>query len=146
MLSCDSYARILGLNPQPDATRPWVVFVGMRVHEKLSTELYSHYKVKTLLCDPPDLHTINTSFSSHFVFGKGAFQHPDTFHELWRVAKEGAHVIILRGLHVGGAVEKAPDITNPQEYGLLTLVDGALPDWPYQEGIIRKDLAKHFHR
>lgn len=145
MLSCETYARILKLKPAEGTLRPWVIFVGLRVHENLSTQLYTTYKMKTLLCDPKDLPTINTSFSGHLVFDTGAFQHPDTFQHLWRVAREGARVVLLKGIKRPGVVEKEAHIENPQEYGLINLVEGALPDWPYKEGIIRKDLAKHFH-
>lgn len=146
MLSCESYARILNLKPSETAVGPWLVFVGVNVLEETATKLHKLYKSKSLICTPKDLVTTNTAFSSHFVFRWGSFQSQDTLENLWRVASEGARVVILDGVREGGVVEKPPAVVNPQEYGLMSLMGGVHSDWPYQVGIIRRDLAKHFRR
>lgn len=145
MLSCESYAMILRLKRMDPKVEqgPLITFVGVRLSDKTALELHRMYATKHILLSPSDLAATNSAMASVFVFTNHSFQQEATLKDLWRVAREGAVVFILDGMKTGGIVEST-NITDYKDYGLEFLVGGLMSCWPYRQGRIRKDLAKHF--
>lgn len=145
MLSSESYATILGLKKRhPEEPEcPTVVFVGIRLNIATSTDLYKRYGARQILINPEDFITINSNMASIFVFTNHSFQQPETLTDLWRVAREGSVVFVLKGMK-NGVVEVSADVSNPKDYGLEFYTAGTNPCWPYDQGVVRKDVAKHF--
>jgi hypothetical protein len=146
MLSSESYATILGLKKRVpnDPECPVIVFVGIRLNIGTSTDLYKRHGARQILLSAEDLLTVNSDMASVFVFTNHSFQQPETITDLWRVAREGSFVFVLKGMK-NGVVEVKADIDNPTEYGLEFYAPGVhSATWPYSQGVIRKDIAKHF--
>ena len=129
------FANVLGLSPgEPNL----IVFVGCVPDEETTKNLFDVYSTKTFVCGTQHLPTMNSSFAKLFVTNAAAMETIEVYEHLWRVAKEGATVMIFGN--------PGTPFVNYAGYGFREVHPGVLSFAPYEIAIVRKDCADHFSK
>jgi hypothetical protein len=149
MLFTHSYrdlVSVLDLKPSQDKG-PTVVFVGYGLNKGTLQALMSIYHVTVLTMSAEKLAVFNTDTANMFVTSDKVLMDHHTKRELWRVAQEGAKVVVFDTVEHGGRVTSLiPHNFNHRAHGFKSFEPGLLSFAPYHTGIIRKDLAEYFRR
>lgn len=123
-----------------------VLFVGYGLYAKTIIALKA-YKLSVRVLDPKKLEVTNTSSGDVLILSDKVLIEPVVKKELWRVAKEGAQVIVFDTVGASGKVKSLiPKDFNHQAHGLKSFHAGPLSFASYSVGIVRKDIAEHFRR
>lgn len=147
MLNYNQVVRLLDLKPTK-LQGPKIILVGVVLAADDTKVLSESYGATILRLKPKDLLTANSNTAGHFIFTDDEFTKSWTLKELWRVAKEGARIVVLRSMRNGVGVSN-----DFGKMSLEALAEYGINDIPYVHsdvccliGIIRKDKAKYYRR
>lgn len=117
-----------------------ILFIGVRFRDESQEAIFRNvFGTTHLFVDAFMLPLIDSNYAKKVVISLEALNTDECVNHLWRVAREGAEVVIIK---------PPEDVPEPdyKSYGLINPTPGLMSWFPYSSATVRKDAAAAFRK
>lgn len=135
-------AHVFGMTPPLPGMQltEQILFINVRFSDDSQEALLRDvFKTTHLFVDAFMLPLIDSNYAKRVVISLEALKTDECVNHLWRVAREGAEVVIIT---------PPEDVPEPdyKSYGLINPTPGLMSWFPYSIATVRKDAAAAFRK